>query len=64
MRFYILASGSEGNCSALVNKENEVLLIDCGIAFQKIKERLNLVGLDISMVKKVLITHTYRPCSI
>ena len=59
MKYYILASGSAGNCAALVNNENEILLIDCGISFSDIQNRLNHVGLDIKDVKKVLITHMH-----
>ena len=31
MRYYFLASGSSGNATALVNDENEILLIDSSI---------------------------------
>ena len=54
MKYYFLASGSSGNATALVNDNNEILLIDCGIALTDIKSRLNQVGLDFSDVKKVL----------
>ena len=30
MKYYILASGSAGNSTAIVNDDNEILLIDCG----------------------------------
>ena len=59
MKYYVLASGSGGNCTALVNDENEILLIDCGISIVDIKRRLEKVGLDFKNVKKVLITHTH-----
>ena len=59
MKFYVLASGSAGNCSALVNEENEILLIDCGIPYIDITRRLSQVGLSIDNVKKVLITHMH-----
>ncbi len=59
MKFYILASGSAGNCTALVNNNNEILLIDCGIAYTDICKKLIQVGLDVSNVKKVLITHMH-----
>ena len=59
MKYYFLASGSGGNATALVNDNNEILLIDCGIAITDIKSRLNQVGLDFNDVKKVLITHMH-----
>ena len=59
MRCYFLASGSSGNCTALVNDNNEILLIDCGIAICEIKYKLEQVGLSLDNVKKVLITHMH-----
>lgn len=59
MKYFLLASGSSGNCSALLNDENEILLIDCGISINLIKQRLQQVGLSFEQIKKVLITHTH-----
>ena len=55
MKYYFLASGSGGNATALVNENDEILLIDCGIAISDIKSRLSQVGLDFNNVKKVLM---------
>ena len=38
MNYYLLASGSKGNCSIFVNDENEILMIDCGISIKEIKQ--------------------------
>ena len=59
MKFYTLASGSGGNCTAFVNENNEILLIDCGISYTEIVSKLQQVGLSINDVKKVLITHMH-----
>lgn len=59
MKYYFLASGSAGNVTALVNDNNEILLIDCGIPIYNINSRLSQVGLDFNNVKKVLITHMH-----
>ena len=59
MKYYFLASGSKGNCTALVNDENEILLIDCGIAISDIKNKMEQVGLCFDDVKKVIITHMH-----
>ena len=59
MKYYVLASGSGGNCTALVNDNNEILLIDCGISLSDIKKRMSQVGLEFENVKKVLITHMH-----
>ena len=74
MRYYFLASGSSGNATALVNDENEILLIDCGIAYSDIKNKLEEVGLSVENIKKVLITHmhidhtkslrAFEPCNV
>ena len=53
MKYYILASGSAGNSTALINDNNEILLIDCGLPIVEIKRRLNEVGLDYQQIKKV-----------
>ncbi len=59
MRYYFLASGSGGNCTVLVNDENEILLIDCGIPVMDIKRRMKQINLDFENVKKVIITHMH-----
>ncbi len=59
MRYYFLASGSSGNCTALVNDNDEILLIDCGIPLVDIKRRMQQVNLNFENVKKVLITHMH-----
>lgn len=59
MKYYLLASGSSGNCTALVNDNDEILLIDCGISLNDIKNKLNEVNLSFDNVKKILITHTH-----
>lgn len=59
MRYYFLASGSKGNCTALVNDDEEILLIDCGIPVVDIKNKLESLGLSFNNVKKILITHMH-----
>lgn len=48
-----LASGSSGNCYLLEN-DNEILILDCGIPIKAIKQGLNW---DISKVVGVLVSH-------
>ena len=59
MKFYSLASGSSGNC-VLVDSGKEKLLIDVGITYAKIKEKLSSIGYDISEIDYILITHTHN----
>ena len=46
MKFYSLASGSNGN-SFFVDNGKETILIDVGISYCKIKEKLNSLGYEI-----------------
>lgn len=57
-RIYPLFSSSSANCT-YVGSGNEGVLIDCGASFTKIKNALELNGLDLSFVKAVFITHDH-----
>jgi len=59
MKFYSLASGSNGN-SFLVDNGKETILIDVGISYCKIKEKLNFLGYKIEDVNYILITHAHE----
>lgn len=58
MKLYSLASGSSGN-SFLVDNGEELLLIDVGISYAKIKEKLDELGYNVEKVKYILITHQH-----
>lgn len=53
-----LASGSNGNCYYIGN-ENEAVLVDAGISRRQIVERMRRVGLSLSKVKAIFITHEH-----
>ena len=53
-----LASGSNGNCYYIGNKESAVL-IDAGLSRRQILERMKKVGLNISKVKAIFISHEH-----
>lgn len=60
MQLCVLASGSSGNCSALVVGEGdnaEVLLIDLGLSPRRTRRELAAVGIDFARVRHVLFTH-------
>ena len=59
MKFIILASGSKGNSTLVISEKEEMLLIDAGISYKEIKEKINRYGFDINDVKHVLITHEH-----
>ncbi len=58
MKFYSLASGSSGN-SFLVDNGKELILIDVGIPYIKIKEKLSELNYAIEDVNYILITHSH-----
>jgi phosphoribosyl 1,2-cyclic phosphodiesterase len=53
-----LASGSNGNCYYIGN-ENEAVLIDAGIYYKRLLERLEDANLDKSKIRAVFITHEH-----
>ena len=53
-----LASGSAGNCALLSDGETHVLL-DAGISCRRIAAGLGALGLDLSALSGVLITHEH-----
>ncbi len=59
MRYYILASGSAGNCTAFVNDNDEILLIDCGLNQKEFKYRMAKAKLNPDNVKAIFITHMH-----
>ena len=59
-RIYPLFSSSKGNCTYIGSK-TEGILIDCGASFTRIKNALDLNGIDINTaVKGVFITHEHH----
>lgn len=58
IRFSTLASGSKGNCS-LVEHAGRLLMIDIGLPPNSLLGRLRKIGIDISAVSEVVLTHTH-----
>lgn len=56
--FCPLASGSKGNC-IYVASEHTKLLIDAGISFKQIKDRLEKINVDINEIDAVIISHEH-----
>lgn len=56
--FCPLASGSSGNAIYL-GTEHTKLLIDCGISFKNLKERLAKIDVSVDQIDAVLITHEH-----
>ena len=58
MRFWVLASGSKGNCS-VVESGGRFLIIDCGGTKKNINDGLEKIGVTGDDVEAVLITHEH-----
>lgn len=56
MKLKVLSSSSAGNCYLLYN-QHEVLLLECGVKMQLIKQALNF---DLSNVVGCVITHEHQ----
>lgn len=59
MKFIILASGSKGNSTLIINDNEDLLLIDAGISYKEICEKVNRYGYDVNKIKNILITHEH-----
>jgi phosphoribosyl 1,2-cyclic phosphodiesterase len=58
MRFCVLGSGSRGNCT-YVEAGDTALLIDAGFSGREIERRLATIGVDITSVTALLLTHEH-----
>lgn len=56
MRLKVISSGSIGN-SYLIYNNTEALIIECGVAFDRIKKALNF---DLSKVVGCLVSHSHK----
>ena len=59
LRFCALASGSRGN-AVLVEHEETLIMIDCGLPLKTLSTRLRAVGRAIEDLDAVLITHEHQ----
>jgi len=59
MKVQILASGSKGNCTYIETKNSKVL-IDVGISYQRIKEELLRINVDINSINAIMISHVHK----
>ena len=57
-RFLSISSGSNGNCYYIGN-ESTALVVDAGIGFRTIKQRLAKAGVDVSSVEMIFVTHDH-----
>ncbi len=53
-----LFSSSQGN-SFYIKYKNQEILIDAGVSFKMLSNKLNSLGTDISNIQKILVTHEH-----
>jgi phosphoribosyl 1,2-cyclic phosphodiesterase len=58
MTFCPLASGSKGNCLFLKSKQTSIL-IDAGLSFTHIQQRMDEIHADLKTVEAILVTHEH-----
>ena len=58
MKVCCLASGSKGNCT-YIETDNSKILLDCGISFKNLTEKLNLLQVNVKDINYILITHEH-----
>ena len=55
MRLYVINSGSDGN-TYLIEIDNEILILDCGMPLKDVKKTLNF---DLSKIVGCFISHSH-----
>lgn len=58
MRFALLGSGSEGN-ALVVQAGQTCVMLDCGFTASETKARLARLGLDVSQISGIVVTHEH-----
>lgn len=58
MKYYILSSGSKGNCSLICSSSTSIL-IDCGINKKNLIAGLSKVNLGIEDISKAFLSHSH-----
>jgi len=58
MKFCVLASGSSGNC-IFVGSQRTGILVDAGLSARETARRLELIGIPVSAVSAICLTHEH-----
>ena len=58
LRFISIGSGSSGNCYVLYT-ETDCLVIDCGVGIRLMKKHFHNYGLQMSIIRNIIITHDH-----
>ncbi len=54
-----LASGSNGNCY-YIGDDSAAVIVDAGISYTRLRERMYIAGLDEKRIRAVFVTHEHR----
>ena len=58
MKYYVLASGSKGNCSLIVSNET-IIMLDCGCSKKYINDSLKELNYTLDDIDALLLTHSH-----
>ncbi|QVK17904.1 MBL fold metallo-hydrolase [Mycoplasmatota bacterium] len=58
MKITVLASGSKGNCTLIETEQNK-FLIDIGISYKALKNKLSEVNVEVEDIDAIFITHEH-----
>lgn len=58
MKYYVLASGSKGNCSLIVSNET-IIMLDCGCSKKYINDSLKELNYTLDNIDALLLTHSH-----
>lgn len=56
MKLHIINSNSDGNCYLFTDNKGNILIVECGVRFEKIKQAMSF---DFSKVVGCLVTHEH-----
>jgi phosphoribosyl 1,2-cyclic phosphodiesterase len=59
MKFCVLGSGSKGNATYLESGKTRIL-IDAGMSGKELQRRLAVIGVDISAIDAIIVTHEHN----
>jgi phosphoribosyl 1,2-cyclic phosphodiesterase len=59
MKFWVLGSGSKGNATYLESGETSIL-IDAGMSGVELEKRLSAIGVELSAIDAILVTHEHN----
>lgn len=59
MKFYILASGSKGNCTIINTNDDKYIMVDCGLSFLDLDRKFKSIGINLCNITHFFFTHSH-----